>query len=128
MSDFNPYQPPEKNLEPDQSVGYSEIKALSASGRIGRMRYIAYSVAYGLMLNIGVALITFIDIQTTGSADSGFIAIGTLIVYVVFLLAWVILTIQRVHDFNASGWLSIIMLVPLINLVLWVHTGNNNCK
>jgi hypothetical protein len=32
----------------------------------------------------------------------------------------VLLAIQRLHDFDASGWWSLAMLVPLLNLVLTI--------
>ena len=35
------------------------------------------------------------------------------------------LMIQRSHDFNTSGWLSILILVPLINFVFLFIPGPN---
>lgn len=33
------------------------------------------------------------------------------------------LTIQRCHDFNASGWVSLLVLVPLANLIFMIIPG-----
>jgi hypothetical protein len=35
----------------------------------------------------------------------------------------VLLTIQRSHDFNVSGWLSLILLIPLVPLIFWIIPG-----
>lgn len=123
MSDINPYQTPEQNLETHQSDEYSEVKALSAKGRIGRIRFIAYSVGYGLLLNIAVALVTALSTGIAGGAGEIIMALGMLLAYGAFLIAIVLLTIQRVHDFNTSGWLSIIMVLPIISLLLWFIPG-----
>ena len=35
------------------------------------------------------------------------------------------LTIQRAHDFDTTGWLSILMLIPLVNLLFWFIPGTD---
>jgi hypothetical protein len=35
------------------------------------------------------------------------------------------LTIQRSHDFNMSGWFSLLALVPLVNLIFWFIPGTD---
>jgi hypothetical protein len=35
------------------------------------------------------------------------------------------LTIQRCHDFNVTGWLSLLMLVPLANLIFLFIPGTD---
>jgi type IV pilus assembly protein PilA len=35
------------------------------------------------------------------------------------------LTIQRCHDFDMSGWLSLLVLVPLVNLMFWFIPGTD---
>lgn len=128
MSDSNPYQTPVQNLETNQPVEYSEIKALSAKGRIGRIRFIAYSVGYGLLLNIAVALLTGLGTQISGDAGKAVMGLGMLVAYGAFLVVMVLLSIQRVHDFNTSGWLSIILVLPLINFLLWLIPGTTTAN
>lgn len=123
MSDSNPYQTPVQNLEPNQAIEYSEVKAFSAKGRIGRVRFIAYSVGYGMLFNIIVAFLTVLGMKLSGTAGEAITVFGMLIVYVAFLVFIFLLSIQRVHDFNASGWISIILVIPLINLLLWLMPG-----
>jgi uncharacterized membrane protein YhaH (DUF805 family) len=35
------------------------------------------------------------------------------------------LAIQRAHDFNASGWLGLLGLIPLVNLIFWFVPGTD---
>ncbi|MDZ7829395.1 MAG: DUF805 domain-containing protein [Halofilum sp. (in: g-proteobacteria)] len=103
----------------DASPGQGELKVLTAQGRIGRMRYIAWSFAIGLV----VALIAMI-----GGGILSFLAgpLGMLfmaICYIAMIVAIVLITIQRCHDFNATGWLALILLVPLAPIVFWFIPG-----
>jgi hypothetical protein len=43
--------------------------------------------------------------------------------YLVVLVIVVLLTIQRSHDMNRSGWLTLLLIVPLINLIFWFIPG-----
>jgi membrane associated rhomboid family serine protease len=36
-----------------------------------------------------------------------------------------LLTIQRAHDFNSSGWLALLVLIPLVNLIFWFIPGTD---
>jgi uncharacterized membrane protein YhaH (DUF805 family) len=49
MSEANPYSAPDASLDNGQDVLYSP-KVLSFSGRIGRMRYLAYGVGVSMLL------------------------------------------------------------------------------
>ncbi len=37
-----------------------------------------------------------------------------------------LLTIQRCHDFNVTGWLSLIILIPLVSLVFYFWPGTKD--
>jgi type IV pilus assembly protein PilA len=43
--------------------------------------------------------------------------------YVAIIVIQFLLTIQRAHDMNVSGWLSLIILIPLAVLVFWLVPG-----
>lgn len=47
-SNASPYQPPRSSITPTAPTQFGELKILSARGRLGRVRYIGYSM--GLML------------------------------------------------------------------------------
>lgn len=99
-----------------------ELKVLSAQGRIGRMRYIAWSFAIGLVVGL---------VATIGGGILSFLAgpLGMLfmaICYIAMIVAIVLITIQRCHDFNVTGWLALILLVPLAPLVFWFIPGSED--
>jgi uncharacterized membrane protein YhaH (DUF805 family) len=90
------------------------VKVFAVSGRIGRARYIAYTLGITLLLAaLGGALMA---------------AVGEIAVYAAYAAMFVIsimLTIQRSHDFNATGWLALLVFVPLVNLIFWVIPGTD---
>lgn len=111
----NPYQTPEGQLTTDdQAVG--EIKFFSPSSRINRLRYWAHSMLFtfaALGVFIVIGLIAALVSTTLG------IVLGV-IAYIAILAFSFILIIQRLHDLNKTGWLSLLALVPLANLYLLV--------
>jgi len=109
----NPYQTPEGQLTTDdQAVG--EVKFFSPSSRINRLRYWAHAMVFifvSLVLYIVVALVAAYVNLTLGIALSAIIFIATIVISC-------ILMIQRLHDLNKTGWMSLLMLVPFANLYL----------
>jgi uncharacterized membrane protein YhaH (DUF805 family)/Tfp pilus assembly major pilin PilA len=110
----NPYQTPEGQLTTDdQTVG--EIKFFSPSSRINRLRYWAHSMLFTFAM-IGVFIVVALVaafVSTTFGIVLGAIA------YLAMVVFGFILIIQRLHDLNKTGWLSLLALVPLANLYLF---------
>jgi uncharacterized membrane protein YhaH (DUF805 family) len=105
-TDENPYASPQSQDLVKQE--YGEVKVFSTKGRMGRVRYIVNSV--GLNLLIGII--------------SG--VLGDVAVYLGYGLQIAVnlmLTIQRCHDFDSSGWWSLFGLIPLVNLFFWFKAG-----
>ncbi|MCW9012912.1 MAG: DUF805 domain-containing protein [Gammaproteobacteria bacterium] len=125
MNDINPYQTPERNVDTVEADEYSEIKLFSAKGRLGRLRFIAYSIGFGFLLNILVAMLGGF---AAAGAGNMLISAGMVVVYLGFIAVIIMLTIQRVHDFNYSGWLALIMIIPLISLILWFVPGSQGAN
>lgn len=107
----NPYAAP-KAAVGDAADETQPVRIFSVSGRIGRARYIAYGMGlYLLVAAVGAGLAAVAGpfaVFVTGAA---------------YLVVAFMLTIQRCHDFNASGWLSLAVLVPLVNLIFWIIPG-----
>jgi uncharacterized membrane protein YhaH (DUF805 family) len=112
MATVNPYRSPTAAVG-DQTDEYGEIHIFSPSGRIGRIRYIGYSI--GLALVIGVIGGILMAVAKPLGMLTG----------IAILVVQTILTIQRCHDFNANGWLCLLMFVPLANLVFWFLPGTD---
>src|SRR3954462_9866620 len=104
----NPYRAPAAAVA-DAADEYQPVNIYSASGRVGRVRYIAYTLGLSILFGLVVAGVAG-ALGAMGSA--GLAAIASIVIYLGLLVWMVMLTIQRAHDFNTSGWLSILMVVP----------------
>ena len=47
------------------------------------------------------------------------------VAYIAMIVISIMLTIQRSHDFNMSGWFSLLALVPLVNMIFWFIPGSD---
>jgi uncharacterized membrane protein YhaH (DUF805 family) len=103
----NPYAKPNAAVT-DAAEEFQEVKVFATSGRIGRVRYIAYGMGIYFLFAILGALLSMV----LGN-------IGMAIAWIAIMVVGFMLTIQRCHDFNTTGWLSLLVLVPLVNLIFW---------
>ncbi|MBU85221.1 MULTISPECIES: DUF805 domain-containing protein [unclassified Alcanivorax] len=113
-----PYQAPKADVSMT-GVGNYQPKFLSLSGRIGRMRYFAYATGLTLMFYAVLGVLAAIMIPAFADSSMG-VVIGLLFAVgaiVVLVFSWGYM-VRRLNDINASGWLSLLMLVPLVNIVL----------
>lgn len=121
MSGTNPYAPPRAAVDdvgPGQA--YQPVRFWSAQGRIGRLRYLAYNAGGYVAFALALAVVSIVGAatQSTGAAT---VAIWVLVVpYLVF---FVLLSIQRSHDMNVTGWLSLAALIPLVGLAFLFIPG-----
>lgn len=80
------------------------LRPFSADGRLGRLRYFVYSM---VLLIIAVLLIFLFLFISPKLGQYLLIPIA-----LALIIPSIFLTIQRCHDFNMTGWLSILILVP----------------
>ena len=109
----NPYAKPNAAVA-EAAEEYQEVKVFATAGRIGRVRYIAYGMGIYVLFGILGTLLA----MAIGQA-------GMVVAWIAILVVGFMLTIQRCHDFNTTGWLSILMLVPLVNLIFWFIPGTD---
>lgn len=117
----NPYDAPKSKIT-GAATSYGEIKVFSAKGRIGRVRYIGYSAGMTILIGIALGVLSAV-MGKIGGPDVAAIVMGAS--YVAIFVVMLLLTIQRAHDFNASGWLAILAIVPLVNLIFWFIPGTD---
>lgn len=111
----NPYAPgvaaPEAPAEASGEFALPPLFAFSLEGRIGRVRYMGWSLAP--MIPALIALLLF------------FMGPGGIAVAIALLVATLVLAIRyivlRLHDREQSGWLALLIVVPLINLGLILY-------
>ena len=101
----------------DAGDAMQPVRLFSASGRIGRARYIAYG--FGLYLLSMLAGV--VGARLFGEVG----AVLATVAWVAMAVLGVMLTIQRCHDFNVTGWLALLIVVPLANLVFLLIPGTD---
>ncbi len=123
MQSTSPYTPPQGELI-DESAEYGRIKVFSASGRIGRLRYIGYSIGVTLVIYLAMAvLMALLGAMMPEQTLMAALPLVMSVAVIAILIVSVLLTIQRSHDFNVTGWLSLLLLVPLAPLIFWIVPG-----
>jgi uncharacterized membrane protein YhaH (DUF805 family) len=123
-STANPYAAPRAEVDrADDEDEIEPVQVFSASGRLGRVRYLGYLMGVYLVLTVLVGIFAGFAgfaMAARGAAGArpgaGLIAV-IVVVYVALFVALFILAIRRLHDFEASGWWSLLGLLPFVNLI-----------
>lgn len=93
-------------------------------GRLGRVRYIAYSLGTVVALALFMGVTGYVALSLPVAGGRLLLSMTAVLNYYLLLpLVMVVLTIRRAHDFNYRGWLAFLLLVPVINLLFWVIPG-----
>jgi uncharacterized membrane protein YhaH (DUF805 family) len=120
MQNRNPYAAPRTNVSrADSAEEYGEVKLFSAEGRLGRVRYIGYTFGLTLLIALVVGMASALGGAVSPSAALVVAGVG----YIAIIVVQILLTIQRSHDMNVTGWLCLISLIPLAALVFWLVPG-----
>ena len=127
MSDQNRYLSPAAPLETVQQGDY-QPSIFTFSGRIGRLRYLAYGSGITLML-VGCYVMTVAIIGAVGalgaiSPESG-LPVMLIVVMSLFYLATFFFSImfgkRRLNDLNRNGWWILLFIIPVLNLLLAIY-------
>src|SRR5689334_4404896 len=114
----NPYGAP-RSMVGDREE-FQPVKLFAVSGRIGRARYIVYSMLVSFVLVVpAMALVAL-------SPAAGMAAL--MVAYVACFVMSMMLTIQRCHDFDMTGWFSLLVFVPFANLMFWFIPGTDGAN
>jgi len=112
------------NYANDSIQRYSDVDALSTEGRIGRKRYFVYSIVLPILIFWAIATVAALASYLPIAGTAIFYAIiGIAVLAMMFML--VHLTIQRCHDFNKSGALAVLALIPFANIIFALIPGTN---
>lgn len=122
LSAGQPYAPPRAQVgEPISEHG--ELKVFTTQGRIGRLRYLAWSIS---LMTAALGLWMIASMTLAVSVVAGAILIG--IFGLGFLVVSVQIGVQRLHDLGWSGWFMLLNLVPVVGtlfpLVMLLMPGN----
>lgn len=134
-SDFSrpaasPYAPPRAAVG-ENLPEFAELKVFTIHGRIGRLRYLAWTLVLTLAMLVAAGIISTASFAVATASPTGGVILGSLLGLALFVaLVWVSVQIgvQRLHDMGWSGWLYLLNLVPFVNsvfpLLLLVVPGN----
>ncbi|WP_081403361.1 DUF805 domain-containing protein [Acinetobacter equi] len=111
----------------------------SPQGRISRATYIAWSLIAAIISLIILLIlssaflsadISSLDLQNSEEISTFLNSVSfiQLPIYIIGYYFLIIFTIKRLHDLNLTGWLSLLLFIPLINfffgLYLFFAKGN----
>jgi uncharacterized membrane protein YhaH (DUF805 family) len=107
----SPYATPNAQIS-DSLEEYSDLKVFSVSGRIGRARFLAWSLVL-LLATYGAMLVAAFSLGLSAFVGAPL----ALVVMVATVVVSVQIGVQRLHDIGWSGWLYLLHLVPVVNFV-----------
>jgi uncharacterized membrane protein YhaH (DUF805 family) len=119
----NPYSAPGTIFSESGSNNDSyDPRIFSLQGRIGRLRYLAYGAAGALVGGIVMAIILIAAKSLFGLAVDG-AAFKSLIyiLYIPIVAFTVAMAKRRLNDLGHTGWLAVLALVPLVNVIIGLY-------
>jgi uncharacterized membrane protein YhaH (DUF805 family) len=121
MTADNPYSAPDADLGNGHSELYSP-SIISFNGRIGRIRYLAYSTGTSILVMLAMIPLISASALMGGEADVSTIGvIGISVLSIVALVVTVMYGKRRLNDLNRNGWWMLMMLVPVVSLLLSIY-------
>jgi uncharacterized membrane protein YhaH (DUF805 family) len=112
----NPYTPPRSQVADVGTDEVQEVRIFSTKGRIGRLRYLAYTSA-------GSFAIMFVAGFVGAFIGASAVPVITLIAYIPLIIFGVMCMIQRSHDMNWSGWMCFLGIIPFVGLIWLFKSG-----
>lgn len=82
----------------------------SSEGRINRLPFLLYSLGLGVISSIAAGLCL-----------TGILAIIGIPIIIVCCVVNIMLTIRRCHDLNKSGWMYLLMFVPIVDIIFALY-------
>lgn len=117
----NIYAPPDALLSGlGTEIGTYEPTVFAVNGRIGRLRYLAYSFTTAFILSVVLGIVG--GNAVSGLFSGGEVNVGSMIVigllYLAIIVTSLIIARRRLNDLNRSGWWLLLLLVPFINVIM----------
>jgi uncharacterized membrane protein YhaH (DUF805 family) len=127
----SPYAPPQANVG-ERLPEYATLKPFGVEGRIGRLRFLAWSMVLSLVTIAVVGVFALVGLALVSTDSTAGLIFGGLLAFILcvaFLIASILITVQRLHDIGWSGWLWLLNLVPFVGsffpLLLLLMPGTN---
>lgn len=135
LDPVSPYAPPRAEVG-EAPAQYSTLKPFSFDGRIGRLRFLAWTMALTLVMLLLVgAAFSFGMSWFLASTSTAAMIVGGLVGLIIalgFVFVSIQFSVQRLHDLGWSGWLWLLNLVPFVGsifpFVLMCMPGNTGAN
>ncbi len=120
MEQANPYATPNAAVgDFQQEEGFGDIKILTSKGRMGRLRFFYYNMLVGL-IGMGLMMLLGALLANISPALTGIVVA---IIYIALIVISILLTIQRCHDLDKSGWWTLLLFVPFAIFYFYFFPG-----
>ena len=100
------------------------------SGRANRTTYVSWQIAGLIAYILAWLIVTFIA-NTTPNAVYPFLVVFW-ILYFFFMFKIIGVSIQRLHDIGMSAWYMLLLIIPLVNIIMWLvlvfKSGNDGAN
>lgn len=120
MNDQNPYTAPDATLAMEQDATY-EPSIFSFSGRIGRLRYLAYGVGVQILLMLILIPVGGLSMADPGGQMTMLGIVGIGVFYIAAIVFSVMFAKRRLNDLNRSGWWFLLFIIPIVNLLMAIY-------
>ncbi|WP_338847176.1 DUF805 domain-containing protein [Massilia sp. W12] len=114
----HPYQAPGSSVAHDTDK-FTKVKIFALRGRIGRLRYYVYPVALTLLFAFPLGILFAIIGADPAKLES--LSWLMVLLAIPFIGMYVVFCIRRLHDLDKTGWLCLLMLLPLVNLLFMLY-------
>lgn len=120
----SPFATPKASLQDSEMVEYDTGSVFSPRGRLGRIDYIIYSFGVTLVAALIGALLAGLTVATVSSMSSespvsSMVAgLANLLISIPVLILSIVFAIRRFHDLNWRGWWSVLVFIPLANIIV----------
>jgi uncharacterized membrane protein YhaH (DUF805 family) len=120
----NPYLASDAALSGATSAMY-QPRLLQWKGRIGRLRYLAYLSVVCLLTALGMmilgAVLGAMGMNLSAAHSDNLMFVFMALMYVPLLVFSFVLARRRFNDAGHSGWFSVLLLVPFVNLFVSLY-------
>lgn len=129
----NPLANPYENTPPHPINNSSLDNPLSSSGRFTRLSFLAwnfilamsFSCIFTILMFIGLVGFSISTMQDPANLFSHPLTIISILLgvllYIAFMASFIIICIRRLHDMNKSGWLVLLIFIPLVGIIFSIY-------
>ncbi len=122
MEPSNPYSSPRSDLNRPAPGLVDTTNPFDPKGRFTRLSWLAWNLVLGVLVMVVAFGLMALGVVAVPEPEANealplFMGIGLLVPQILFLVVYLLLAIRRFHDINAAGWWSILLIVPLANVV-----------